>query len=60
MTSALPPKPPTKPAVKPKNLKFVRALFAYAAKDLDELSFAEGDLLYIVDDSTDKGWWRAR
>ena len=54
------PKPPVKPPVKPKNLKFVRALFAYTAKDQDELSFSEGDLLYIVDDKSDKSWWRAR
>ena len=58
--ASAPPKPPVKPAVKPKNLKFVRALFGYSAKDQDELSFLEGDLLYIIDDKSDQGWWRAR
>ena len=51
---------PVKPPPKPKSLKFVRAVFAYQGSDEDELSFEEGDLLYIVDDKSDKDWWRAR
>lgn len=51
---------PVKPPPKPKSLKFVRAVFAYTGGDEDELSFEEGDLLYIVDDKSDKDWWRAR
>lgn len=48
------------PPPKPSNLKFVRATFAYVAKDSDELSFEEGDLLYILDWTTDPAWWKAR
>lgn len=51
--------PPIKPPPKPKNLKFHRATFSHTAEAEDELSFQEGDLLYIVDDS-DPSWWRAR
>ena len=61
--SAVKPSPgprPVKPPPKPKSLKFVRAAFAYQCSDEDELSFEEGDLLYIVDDKSDKDWWRAR
>ena len=49
-----------KPPPKPKNLKFVRAKFAYVAKESDELSFNEGDLLYILDSTSDSSWWRAK
>lgn len=48
------------PPPKPKNLRFHRALFAYTAQEQDELSFSEGDLLVIVDDKSDKDWWKAR
>ena len=54
----LPIKPPMAP--KPRKAKFVRANFAYAAKEVDELSFEEGDLLYILDWTTDPEWWKAR
>jgi len=49
-----------KPPPKPKNMKFTRALFSYTSKEEDEISFEEGDLLYIIDDSSDPDWWRAR
>jgi len=49
-----PPKP-----VKPGQVKVVRALFKYEAQQSDELSFDEGDLLYILDFS-DSGWWKAK
>ena len=49
-----------KPTLKPKNMKFTRALFSYTSKEEDEISFEEGDLLYIIDDSSDPDWWRAR
>jgi len=26
----------------------------------DELSFEEGDILYLVDDQSNKDWWKAR
>ena len=47
-------------APKPRKAKFVRANFAYVAKEVDELSFEEGDLLYILDWTTDPEWWKAR
>ena len=49
-----------KPPPKPKNIKFSRALFSYTSKEEDELSFSEGDLLYIIDDASDHDWWLAR
>ena len=52
-------KPPPKPK-KPENFKFLRAQFAFIATDEDELSFNEGDLLYILDDKSDPDWWKAR
>merc|ERR1711997_775158 len=52
---------PIKPPPKTKNLKFVRADFPYEAKEDDELSFAEGDLLMIIDNfDQDPAWWIAR
>ena len=42
--------PPAKPP-KPKNVKLVRAEHAYVTEEEDELSFEEGDLLYILDSS---------
>ena len=42
--------PPAKPP-KPKNVKLIRAEHAYVAEEEDELSFDEGDLLYILDSS---------
>lgn len=50
--------PPPKP-VKPGQVKVVRAMFKYDAQQSDELSFDEGDLLYILDFS-DSGWWKAK
>ena len=51
-------KPPPPP--KPKNLsqEFARALFDYTAEDPEELSFKEGDILYIVDKVADQEWWK--
>lgn len=57
-TSATPRR--LRPPPKPKNLKFARALFAYQSQEPDELSFQEGDLLYVVDDTSSKDWWKAR
>lgn len=51
--------PPAKPP-KPKNVNLIRAEFAYVAKEEDELSFEEGELLYILDSTTDPSWWRVR
>ena len=37
----------------------MRAVFDYQAEEEDELSFLEGDILYVVD-SSDPDWWKAR
>jgi len=55
--AASPPKLPPRPG----KVKVFKALYNYTAQQPDELSFQEGDIIYIVDDSTDpQGWWRAR
>lgn len=51
--------PPPKPVPKPGHVKVVRALYMYTAQQPDELSFEEGDLLYILDQISESGWWRA-
>lgn len=53
--AAAPPLPP-----RPGKVKVFRALYNYVAQQPDELSFQEGDVLYILDDSDPQGWWRAR
>nr|CAH0101571.1 unnamed protein product [Daphnia galeata] len=50
-----PPKPP-----KPGQVKVVRALYAYKAQHPDELSFEEGELLYVMDSSSDPNWLKAK
>lgn len=57
--SATRPAPP-KPIPKPGKVKVVRALYNYTAQLADELSFQEGDLLYVFDQVTDPNWWKAR
>lgn len=37
-----------------------RALYKYTAQQPDELSFEEGDLLYVFDMTSDPNWWKAR
>lgn len=34
--------------------------FCVAILQPDELSFQEGDLLYVFDEVTDPNWWKAR
>ena len=41
-------------------VKVVRAMFKYTAMQNDELSFEEGDTLYITDMSDPNGWWKAK
>lgn len=53
------PKPP-KPAPKPGRVTVYRALYDYTAQTDQELSFNEGDLLYVSDSSNDADWWPAR
>lgn len=52
--------PPPKPVPKPGQIKVVRALYKYTAQYPDELSFEEGDLLYILDRVNDPNWWKAK
>jgi len=52
------PPPPPKPKL---TQDFAKALFEYTATDSEELSFKEGDVLYIVEKNTVDGeWWKAR
>ena len=50
---------PPKPAPRPGHVKVVKAMYKYDAQHGDELSFDEGDLLYITDMS-DNNWWKAK
>ncbi|EFR02085.1 cytoskeleton assembly control protein SLA1 [Nannizzia gypsea CBS 118893] len=36
------------------------AVYDYTPQGENELAFAEGDLLYILDKSSDDGWWKAK
>ncbi|XP_002126742.2 osteoclast-stimulating factor 1 [Ciona intestinalis] len=49
---------PPKMAPKPGIVKVYKALWSYAGVQSDELSFSEGDRLYISDQS-ESGWWKA-
>eukprot|EP00050_Salpingoeca_kvevrii_P005747 m.285415 g.285415 ORF g.285415 m.285415 type:complete len:211 (+) comp11368_c0_seq1:880-1512(+) len=52
------PPPPPKPAPKPGKVTVFRALYPYTAAHADELTFEEGDLIY-VSGKTDDGWLKA-
>ncbi|XP_015584928.1 osteoclast-stimulating factor 1 [Cephus cinctus] len=54
------PSIPPKPTPKPGRVKVVRALYKYTAQHADELSFEEGELLYVYDQDQDPNWWKAR
>ncbi|XP_032684484.1 osteoclast-stimulating factor 1-like isoform X1 [Odontomachus brunneus] len=51
---------PPKTAWKPGRVKVVRALCKYTAQHANELSFDEGDLLYVYDKDVDPNWWTAK
>jgi len=51
---SLPPRPP-----KPGHVKVLRALYKYTAQYPDELSFEEGDVLYVTGTSTEPNWVKA-
>jgi len=53
-------KKPTPPKLSPKPgmVKVYKAIYSYASQHADELSFDEGDRLYVSDQS-ESGWWRA-
>jgi len=50
---------PPKIAPKPGKVTVLRALYDYTAQQEDELSFNEGDILYLVDQSN-SSWYKAR
>lgn len=54
------PSRPAPPPPKPGTVKVFRAQYRYNAQQADELSFEEGDLLYVFDMSSDPNWWKAR
>ncbi|XP_012272363.1 osteoclast-stimulating factor 1-like [Orussus abietinus] len=51
---------PPKPTPKPGEVKIVRALYSYKAQHSNELSFEEGELLYVYDRDRDSNWWKAK
>lgn len=59
MSTAPRPARPPPPIPKPGQVKVVRALYTYEAQQPDELSFEEGDTLYILDQK-DQDWWKAK
>ncbi|KAI9344405.1 osteoclast-stimulating factor [Obelidium mucronatum] len=52
-----PPRPTPRPGKK--EIAVVEAKFAYVAQNSDELSFEEGDVLYVLQ-KDDAGWWKCR
>ena len=52
----LPPPPPPKQS----QIKVFRALHDYVAQRECELSFSQGDLIYVTDMVTDNDWWKAK
>lgn len=53
------PHPPKPVPRKPGHVAVVRAVYPYQAQNVDELSFDEGDTLYILEKNED-GWWLAK
>ncbi|XP_035732548.1 vesicle transport protein USE1-like [Vespa mandarinia] len=41
-------------------VKVVRALYKYTAQQVNELSFDEGDILYVYEKDVDSNWWKAK
>ncbi|KAJ3205050.1 Osteoclast-stimulating factor 1 [Entophlyctis luteolus] len=52
-----PPPRPSRPGKK--EIAVVEAKYAYSAQNADELSFEEGDVLYVLQ-KDDAGWWKCR
>ncbi|MFH4980940.1 hypothetical protein AB6A40_007649 [Gnathostoma spinigerum] len=52
--------PPPKPAPKPGRVMVYRALKDYVAKTEEEISFNEGDLLYVSECDSNESWWNAK
>eukprot|EP00794_Sanderia_malayensis_P009751 gene9751-10748_t len=55
-----PARPAPPPPSRPGHVQVVRALYNYTAQQPDELSFQEGDILYILDKTATTGWWTAK
>lgn len=55
-----PARPAPPPPSRPGHVQVVRAMYNYAAQQNDELSFQEGDILYITDKSGNTGWWKGK
>lgn len=56
MNSSVPVRPPPKPG----QVKVYRAVYDYTAQRDDELSFLEGDLIYVLDMISSKDWFKAK
>ena len=41
-------------------MKVHKALYDYNAQRSDELSFKEGDIIYVLDMISDRNWWKAK
>ncbi|KAJ3165914.1 Osteoclast-stimulating factor 1 [Geranomyces variabilis] len=52
-----PPPRPTRPGAK--QVQVVRALYDYTAQRSDELTFSEGDVLYVLN-KDDDNWWKCK
>lgn len=52
------PRPP--PPKKPGQVKVYRALYDFTSQREDQLSFFEGDLIYIIDMISNKDWYKAK
>lgn len=48
------------PPKKPGQVKVFRALYDFASQREDQLSFNEGDLIYIIDMISDEDWYKAK
>ena len=41
-------------------LGIYRALYDYVPQGANELAISEGDLLFVLEKSTDDDWWKAK
>lgn len=53
------PVPPPPPPPPPPALRKVRAIHPFEPEEASELKFAIGDILDVLNDDTDDGWWEA-
>ncbi|EDQ92633.1 uncharacterized protein MONBRDRAFT_14154, partial [Monosiga brevicollis MX1] len=57
-SSTMPPKAPPPAPRKPGRVTVYRAVYPYTAQHSDELSFEEGEMIYVQEKQAD-GWYRA-